>query len=172
MAETTPRRPTLFASIAGLALVAAAAVVGFDLSGNDTPSNAPSSPSPSPQEAAHPKAAAEGTETSTTPAATISGLDACSIDTLPEEARDTAEDIRSGGPYQFPDNDNTRFGNYEGLLPDHEPGYYREYTVITPGLNHRGERRIVTGGAETDPEVWYYTADHYESFCEIYDADQ
>ena len=65
-----------------------------------------------------------------------------------------------------------RFGNYEGVLPQESRDYYREYTVETPGLNHRGTRRIVTGGgSETDPDVWYYTDDHYESFCSIPDAE-
>jgi hypothetical protein len=41
-------------------------------------------------------------------------------------------------------------------------GYYREYTVDTPGARTRGTRRIVTGG--DPPEAWYYTDDHYESF--------
>lgn len=97
----------------------------------------------------------------------------CEVDSLPVEATHTIEDISSAGPYQFPDNDNTRFGNYEGILPEEELGYYREYTVITPELNHRGPRRIVTGGGtEADPDVWYYTDDHYETFCEIPDAEQ
>ncbi|QNE89966.1 ribonuclease [Corynebacterium incognita] len=105
-------------------------------------------------------------------AASASGLDKCALDTLPDEAEDTADDILAGGPYDHPDNDNKRFGNYEGVLPKESKNYYREYTVDTPGLNHRGARRIVTGGGtETDPEVWYYTNDHYESFCEIPDAE-
>lgn len=96
----------------------------------------------------------------------------CALDSLPDEAEETAADINAGGPYDFPDNDNQRFGNYEGVLPDQDSGYYREYTVVTPGLDHRGPRRIVTGGGtEEDPETWYYTDDHYESFCEIPDAD-
>lgn len=96
----------------------------------------------------------------------------CPLGTLPAEAAETARDINAGGPYEHPDNDNQRFGNYEGVLPAGQPGYYREYTVDTPGVNHRGARRIVTGGGtEEDPETWYYTDDHYESFCEIPDAD-
>ena len=76
------------------------------------------------------------------------------------------------GPYEHPDNDNKRFGNYEGVLPKESKNYYREYTVDSPGVNHRGAKRIVTGGGtETDPDVWYYTDDHYESFCEIPDAE-
>ncbi len=90
-------------------------------------------------------------------------------DNLPAEARDTIGLVEGGGPYPYPDNDDARFGNYEGVLPDEELGYYREYTVDTPGVSHRGARRIVTGG-EGDPEVWYYTDDHYESFCEVTDV--
>ena len=54
------------------------------------------------------------------------------------------------------------FGNREQRLPQRPRGYYREYTVDTPGLGHRGARRIVTGG--TPPDAWYYTDDHYDSF--------
>ena len=54
------------------------------------------------------------------------------------------------------------FGNREAHLPPRPRGYYREYTVDTPGLSHRGARRIVTGGQP--PEVWFYTEDHYASF--------
>ena len=57
-------------------------------------------------------------------------------------------------------------------LPQQAKNYYREYTVETPGIGHRGAKRIVTGGgSETDPDVWYYTDDHYESFCSIPDAE-
>jgi guanyl-specific ribonuclease Sa len=80
---------------------------------------------------------------------------------LPDEARDTVELIRQGGPFPYRQ-DGTTFGNREGLLPDESRGYYREYTVPTPGSRDRGARRIVTGGAP--PAVWYYTDDHYRSF--------
>lgn len=100
------------------------------------------------------------------------GAGTCSLDALPAEVKETTDAINAGGPYDFPANDNQRFGNYEGLLPARDSGYYREYTVVTPGLDHRGPRRIVTGGGtEKDPATWYYTDDHYESFCEIPDAD-
>src|SRR5699024_6561531 len=70
-----------------------------------------------------------------------------------------------------PENDNRHFGNYEGVLPEQDSNFYREYTVETPGLDHRGQRRIITrGGSVQDAEVCYYTADHYDSFCEIPDA--
>jgi len=58
---------------------------------------------------------------------------------------------------------NAGFTHREGLLPDHESGYDREYTVITPGSDDRGARRIVRG----DADEFYYTDDHYESFRRI-----
>lgn len=80
---------------------------------------------------------------------------------LPAEAADTMARITRGGPFEHRQ-DGGVFGNREGLLPPKPRGYYREYTVATPGLDHRGARRIVTGG--TPPVVWYYTHDHYRSF--------
>jgi ribonuclease T1 len=111
------------------------------------------------------------TPAATSPAATVTesdGIPDCGVEELPPEAHEVIEDIEAGGPYEYPRNDGVTFGNREGLLPDEEPGYYREFTVETPGLNHRGARRIVTGGPdERNPEQWYYTDDHYESFCEF-----
>ena len=100
-----------------------------------------------------------------TSSATASGLPAC--DSLPDEAWDTVDLIEAGGPFPYPANDDKRFGNYERVLPQESRNYYREYTVDTPGLRHRGARRIVTGGNARDIEAWYYTDDHYESFCEM-----
>jgi guanyl-specific ribonuclease Sa len=94
-------------------------------------------------------------------------IDGCRDDVLPTELGDVTEDVEAGGPFAYDGKDGSTFGNHEGYLPDESRGYYREYTVETPGLDHRGARRIVTGGGATDPEVWYYTADHYESFCEF-----
>ena len=85
-------------------------------------------------------------------------------DRLPGEARATLEAIARGGPYVY-DRDGTVFQNREGLLPLKPRGYYREYTVATPGSHDRGARRIVTGG--DPPEVYYYTEDHYRSFRRI-----
>lgn len=108
----------------------------------------------------------------TTEATHADGIAPCDDAELPDEAFDTIDDILAGGPFAYPANDGSRFGNYEQLLPNEPKGYYREYTVDTPGLNHRGERRIVTGGKrEQDPDVWYYTEDHYESFCEVISVD-
>ena len=92
-------------------------------------------------------------------------VDACGDDELPAQLDEVADDVEAGGPFDHPGRDGSTFANYEGYLPDESRGYYREYTVPTPGLDHRGARRIVAGGGATDPEVWYYTEDHYESFC-------
>ena len=69
--------------------------------------------------------------------------------------------IERSGPYAYPQDGGT-FQNRERLLPQRPRGYYREFTVDTPGSRDRGARRIVTGG---DPPVEYwYTADHYRNF--------
>jgi ribonuclease T1 len=86
---------------------------------------------------------------------------------LPAEARQTRERIASGGPFPYA-KDGTVFGNRERLLPPNRRGYYREYTVKTPGARNRGARRIVCGGEKpAAPDACYYTADHYASFQRI-----
>ncbi|MEP7057503.1 MAG: ribonuclease domain-containing protein [Caldimonas sp.] len=86
---------------------------------------------------------------------------------LPVEAQSVHRLIRSGGPFVHP-KDGAVFGNRERLLPPQSRGFYREYTVATPGARDRGARRIVCGGRETKaPEACYYTADHYSSFRRI-----
>ncbi len=89
---------------------------------------------------------------------------------LPAEARDTLALIKAGGPFPYR-KDGTTFGNREKRLPVRERGYYREYTVKTPGSKDRGARRIVAGTGErgdvrTSGE-YYYTDDHYNSFRRI-----
>jgi ribonuclease T1 len=89
------------------------------------------------------------------------------LSTLPPQARQTHQRILAGGPFPY-GKDGTVFGNRERLLPLHPRGYYREYTVKTPGASNRGARRIVCGGLRpTAPEACYYTADHYASFKRI-----
>lgn len=91
------------------------------------------------------------------------------IAALPPEARATLDLIRKGGPFPY-QKDGSTFGNREGLLPKRPRGFYREYTVKTPGSRDRGARRIVAGhakgGALLRDEV-YYTDDHYRSFKRI-----
>jgi ribonuclease T1 len=84
------------------------------------------------------------------------------VGALPAEARQTLALVKAGGPFPYPQDGKT-FQNREKRLPQREPGYYREYTVKTPGAHDRGARRIVAGrGGE-----YYYTDDHYRSFRRI-----
>ena len=85
--------------------------------------------------------------------------DTVRLEALPPQALDTLELIAVDGPYPY-DQDGSTFFNREGFLPSRPTGHYQEFTVETPGLSHRGARRLVVGDAV---EV-YYTDDHYESF--------
>jgi ribonuclease T1 len=81
---------------------------------------------------------------------------------LPAEARATIALIRQGGPFPYA-KDGAVFGNREQALPRQNRGYYREYTVKTPGERTRGARRIIWGkGGE-----FYYTDDHYNHFRRV-----
>jgi len=100
------------------------------------------------------------------PNVTFSGSSTASVVVagLPPQGQDVMLQIRQGGPFRY-DKDGSVFGNRERLLPGEKRGYYREYTVPTPGLGHRGARRIVCGGFKPrTPEACYYTEDHYSSF--------
>jgi len=83
---------------------------------------------------------------------------------LPVEARQVLRLIDAGGPFPYAQ-DGTVFGNVERLLPARPRGWYREYTVPTPGESDRGPRRIVAGRDGTR----FYTADHYASFIRVQD---
>jgi ribonuclease T1 len=87
---------------------------------------------------------------------------------LPRQAQNTYRLIHEGGPFPY-EKDGTVFFNRERLLPARPRGHYREYTVKTPGVGHRGARRIVCGGRKppAPPEACYYTDDHYASFRRI-----
>jgi ribonuclease T1 len=97
---------------------------------------------------------------------TPDALPEVAVATLPAEAQRTLALIRDGGPFPY-ERDGVRFGNRERLLPAQPRHYYREYTVRTPGVKHRGARRIVCGGPAKAPDVCYYTHDHYQSFSRI-----
>ena len=88
------------------------------------------------------------------------------LSALPQQGQDTHRLIQQGGPFPF-DKDGVVFGNRERFLPMHKRGYYREYTVRTPGSRDRGARRIVCGGPATMPDACYYSADHYANFRQI-----
>ena len=94
-------------------------------------------------------------------------VSAVGLKQLPLEARQTHGLIHAGGPFPYR-KDGIVFGNREGLLPDRSRGFYREYTVPTPGSRDRGARRIVCGGKQRQaPESCFYSADHYASFSRI-----
>ncbi|MEU5053636.1 ribonuclease domain-containing protein [Streptomyces sp. NPDC021096] len=99
----------------------------------------------------------------TAPAATApawaKGMKTVTEDRLPPEARRTLELIAKGGPFPY-EKDGSVFGNYENRLPRQARGYYREYTVPTPGSRNRGARRIITG----EHSERFYTSDHYQTF--------
>ena len=81
---------------------------------------------------------------------------------LPPQARETLRLIANGGPFPYR-KDGTTFRNREKRLPSRPLGYYKEYTVKTPGIGTRGARRIIAGaGGE-----FFYTDDHYRTFRRI-----
>lgn len=85
-----------------------------------------------------------------------------SLKSLPYEVQTTLDLIRAGVilPYR---KDGSIFKNKEKVLPVKASDYYKEYTVPTPEITTRGDRRLVIGkGGEV-----YYTRDHYNSFQEI-----
>ena len=82
---------------------------------------------------------------------------------LPKQGVETLALIASGGPFSS-NRDGINFGNRERMLPKAPRGYYREYTVRTPGVKSRGARRIVCGGDQRSPDACYYSDDHYQSF--------
>jgi ribonuclease T1 len=101
--------------------------------------------------------------TSTPTTGATSTTRAAALSTLPSEVRATVRLIRRGGPFPYPHNDGVVFHNNEHRLPREPDGYYREYTVPTPGSPDRGARRLIVGRSG---EYWY-TSDHYESFRRV-----
>jgi ribonuclease T1 len=86
---------------------------------------------------------------------------------LPPEAQETERLVHRGGPFPY-SKDGSTFGNRERVLPARARGFYREYTVKTPGSRNRGAKRIVCGGREPQaPEACFYSDDHYTSFRRI-----
>ena len=96
--------------------------------------------------------------------ANLGQLESISVAELPKQGQHVYALIEAGGPFTY-EKDGMVFSNRERLLPVHKRGFYREYTVKTSGARHRGARRIVCGGFNVrQPEVCYYTDDHYASF--------
>ena len=91
-----------------------------------------------------------------------SAVQAIKVSALPLEGRETLHLIKQGGPFLYA-RDGVIFSNFEKRLPKRQRGYYREFTVKTPGIRNRGARRIVCG----QPVECYYSADHYQTFRRI-----
>lgn len=161
----------------GLLLITAAVVLLATTSSNEQRATSPSETeseislpsfeSTDDEDAGH--AAELGTSNSGKPATPgastfepLTDLPQINVSDLPAQAWGTLDLIAQSGPYPFSKDDSV-FQNREGILPDHPRGYYREYTVTTPGADNRGARRIVAGEAGE----LFYTDDHYNSFSEI-----
>ena len=144
-----------------LLLAAAAMLVAWLVAGGGQGDEDPEGDSRSTSSSPSPTTSPSRDDATATDAA--SGLPVVRLAALPPEAGRTVELIDAGGPFPEPDHDGGTFGNREELLPDRPMGYYREYTVPTPGVDHRGARRIVAG----DGEELYWTDDHYSSFSLI-----
>lgn len=153
------------APVAG-ALLVAALLVGLYLAGSGGASNG--SPGSANGRTVGTSAASSTpgrtpTARATTPAAVgTSGLKTVRPAELPPEARTTLALIAKGGPYPY-SRDGVVFENREGLLPRKPAGYYHEYTVVTPGSDDRGARRVIAGKSGE----LFYTDDHYVSFREV-----
>lgn len=93
----------------------------------------------------------------------IADVPSISLSKLPPEAKQTLSLVDRGGPFPYPEKDGSIFYNRERLLPSKPNGYYREYTIPTPGRRDRGARRFVIG---RQGEI-YYTSDHYRSFYRV-----
>ena len=147
------------------ALLVALAVLAFVLAGGPTTGTSDAGAGNGPASASsQPGPAGTGTPGPGDPAApgsvaNTSGLPEVKASELPAEARQTLALISQGGPYPY-SRDDASFGNFERILPRKSSGYYKEYTVRTPGEADRGARRIVAGQAGEK----YYTPDHYNSF--------
>ena len=166
MAQTPSwRRRPLLGLVLLLVLVAAAYLAG---TGGADPTASPATlPTTTSSSAPASSPAATGSEPGSSSAPFTDpnpGLSVVAAADLPPEARDTLALIATDGPYLH-EQDGGEFFNRESLLPDHDDGWYREFTVQTPGEDDRGARRIVTGRDGTT----YYTADHYESFVVVAD---
>lgn len=124
------------------------------------------------------KPTARASSTASVPSSS-SGLETVLVADLPPEAQEVYRQLLASGPFEY-SKDGTVFGNREGLLPRQQNGYYREFTVQTPGSDDRGARRFVVGGCGVQTSTRpirvtpcssknpiYYTDDHYDSFRRV-----
>lgn len=160
------RRWTVGTLLLGLAVAALAVFNLFISPGGAPPAAGPQTttartvaPSSPAFATSAPAAAPPSSDGKATDVPNASGLPAVRESQLPAEGRRTLALIRKGGPFPY-NRDGVTFGNFERILPRKASGYYKEYTVPTPGESDRGARRIVAGQAGDK----YYTPDHYQTF--------
>ena len=162
----------LAALLAGCSLIPAAPAGGAAAQPSPAPTRARPNPtrarpSPTPTRAqARPTPTRQPKATPTLQSAqALPGFATVAASELPREAQRTLALIAEGGPFPYRQ-DGAVFQNRERQLPRQPGGYYHEYTVVTPGSDDRGARRIVTGaGGEI-----FYTDDHYDSFVQVLPA--
>ena len=94
--------------------------------------------------------------------ASATDLPVRALSQLPPQAAQVWQLIQHSGPFPYRQ-DGAVFGNRERRLPPRQSGFYREYTVPTPGEHDRGPRRLITGRTAE----LYYTGDHYTSFVSV-----
>ena len=152
------KKKTLAAQVIGLLCAAIAVWTGINVSNDSGTSTASSTSAASnaarlstPSTSASPSSsrASGGSSSGKSGGSGGSGLPSCPLNSLPTEADEVAHDILAGGPFDHPDEDGSHFGNYQRILPRKNSNFYREYTVETPGVGHRGARRIVWAAAAT-----------------------
>ncbi|GAA2045516.1 hypothetical protein GCM10009839_56910 [Catenulispora yoronensis] len=160
---STRNPKAIVALVVAVVAVLAVAVVGFAGCGGSS-AKAPGSAQGS-SSAQSPAKSSAGVRPAD-PAAKPPGMPTIAVSALPAEAREVLRRIDAGGPFKYRQ-DGVTFENREGLLPAQPRGYYREYTVSTPGAPDRGARRLILG---RQGEL-YYTPDHYRSFYWVVRGD-
>ena len=161
LVTSSPRRLLAVVATALVALVLAAC----GASGSGTAASSASAPqaSSSGGHTSQPKPVVSPSDAGRlAPAQATTDLRTMTVAMLPKQAIDTLRLIADDGPYPYA-KDGATFSNREGLLPKHPSGWYREFTVVTPGSDDRGARRIIAGQDGSR----FYTSDHYSSFREV-----
>ncbi|MFN8145848.1 MAG: ribonuclease domain-containing protein [Candidatus Nanopelagicales bacterium] len=163
MGPVTPAVRRLLAAVAVPLVAVVLAACGASGSGTAASSAAAPSGSTASGHTSQPKPVVSPADAGKlAPAQPTTDLRTMTVAMLPKQGIDTLRLIADGGPYPY-SKDGSTFSNREGLLPRHPSGWYREFTVVTPGSDDRGARRIIAGQDGSR----FYTSDHYSSFREI-----
>jgi ribonuclease T1 len=167
-----PNASTKWQAIAGAVIVAVASMLIWYWQQGESASQPPVAPTTTPVTSKRPTQPSQPTKTTAPPPQKIESPRVDDKTTLqlqsvrdPQEVTavtQVAAQIDAGGPFRYR-KDGTTWENRERRLAKQPPGYYREYTVDTPGESDRGARRIIAGGRGE----MYYTRDHYGSFVQI-----